>query len=214
MVKKMLKALMVASAVAAAALALATGAVGAYTARRAAAADAALYRLGVEGLGAMSAAEAECAPVPSHVRDLLTEDPERTAASLIALDLARKGTQERLADLGPILRGDAEKERMLGEIEEGVSLYWAEVDEVKTLAAAGRRHEALARMRDAAYPRFAAARRAMAGLREAMAADAEDRAKANRASASKSGLTALACMLAVTLLCVLSAASGLAALRR
>jgi hypothetical protein len=215
MVKKILKALMVASAVVAAALALAAGAAGAYTANRAAAADAALYRLGVLGLGAMSGAVAEYSQAPSHVRDLVAETGPGSATTHIhALDLARKATQERLAELGPIIRGDAEKERMLGEIEEGVSLYWAEVEVVKSLAAAGRRPEALAWMGGAAFPRFQAAKRLMFEMRAAMEADAADMARANRASASKAGLTALACMLAVALLCVLSATSGLAALKK
>jgi hypothetical protein len=215
MVKKILTALMASAAVAAAALALVAGAVGAYTANRAAAADAALYRLGVDGLGAVSGAEAEYAPVPSRVRDLVAEtDPERARAAIEALDRAREAAAARLAELGQIVGGDAEKEGMLGEVEERLSLHWAAVGEARALAAAGRRQEALAHARDAASPPLQAARRLMAGMRGAIRADADGRAKANRASVSKSGATMLACMLAAALLSVLSATCGLAASRR
>jgi CHASE3 domain sensor protein len=116
--------------------------------------------------------------------------------------------------LGPLLRGDAEKERALREIEDGMAQHWAMLDEAGRLAAAGRRAEALAYVRGTAHPRFKATRDLMAGLRESINSDADGRVRANRAALSKASVRMAVCTIAVALLSVLSATCGLAVSRR
>jgi hypothetical protein len=215
MVRKILMALMVAAAVCAGALALTMGAVGVYSLRRMGAAEGLLYRVGVEALGAATGAEAEYALVPAHVRDMIAEtDAGRAGALLADLGRARESTMAHLAALGPLVGGDAEREKALGEVTESINRHWAMLDEASGLIAAGRRAEALAYVRGTADPRFRATRDLMAGLRESMRGDADSRSRANRAAMGGAGAKMAVSAIVVALLSALSAVCGVAASKR
>jgi hypothetical protein len=188
------------------ALILVGGAVGLVFLNRIGGADERLYALAVENLGVMAEAREDFVTLPTQMRNLIIEtSQDRMGVHRDAFDAAKESVTDRLARVGRMVAGDAERERLAGDTDAQLGIYWARADEFMALCLANKKQDALRAMRERAYPDFQASLQSMGVLQENMRADALSQLKSNRAIVASAGAAMLACMVVMGLLAIVFA---------
>jgi len=204
--KSIMKHLVVSLGVLVFALILVGGGVGLFFLNSIGRADERLYVVGVENLGVVAEVREEFNTLPIHMRSMIIEsNPDRMGDFRDGFNEAKDLVTDKLDQVGRMIAGDPEKEKLAGEMNDQLGAYWAKADEFASICLANRKPEATRYMREQAYPAFQASLQAMGLLQEKMKGDAYAQVKSNRTIIISASAAMAACILVMGVLAIVFA---------